>query len=207
MADDKQDELHSIIADDSASAVDLADFFNRLPLERAVAAARSLSGTRAQARVWEQVASNPPVVTSDLVPIDHPAMQAVVFHGKNSLPLFTEFEKICCRPDEQDSGESQPNELWGYNRSPTMKVVGPGYYVTHDTPDSELGACAFDYNRLPLRAAEGWPTIKPNERGVSRFVYNRMIDYMRRVADDVFIGLATRDEKSMSSWFLLVREL
>ena len=56
-------------------------------------------------------------------------------------------------------------------------------------------------------AAEGWPTIKPNERGVSRFVYNRMIDYMRRVADDVFIGLATRDEKSMSSWFLLVREL
>ncbi len=205
MADDKQNELHSIIADDSASAVDLADFFNRLPLERAVAAARSLSGTRVQGRLWEQVASNPPVVTSDLVPIDHPAMQAVVFHGKNSLPLFTEFEKICCRPSSL--ADSSLNELWGYNRSPTMKVVGPGYYVTHDTPDSELGACAFDYNRLPLRAAEGWPDIKPNGRGVSRFVYNRMIDYMRRVADDVFIGLATRDEKSMSSWFVLVREL
>ena len=44
-------------------------------------------------------------------------------------------------------------------------------------------------------------------RGLSFFVYANMLDYMRRVADDVFIGSAVRGGREMGSYFVVVREL
>ena len=49
--------------------------------------------------------------------------------------------------------------------------------------------------------------IRPNTYRLSRFVYNGTVDYMRRVARDVFIGTATRDGHELGSYFVLVREL
>lgn len=181
----------------------LAAILDGYPLAGRIAALRSLGGVRCQRRIWEAAATNPPVTTDDLVPKSRPPMQPVVFHGKNSLPAFSDFRKICCRPPANTSG----NVLWGYNDTSIRPVIGPGYYVVHDTPGSQLGASAFDYTQLPTAHPEGWPDIRGNEVGLSRFIYNKTVDYMRRVADGVFIGSATRSGNEMGSYFLLVREM
>ena len=40
---------------------------------------------------------------------------------------------------------------------------------------------------------------------MQRFVYRDMVDYMRRVAKDVFIGRAHRDGKELGNYFVLSR--
>jgi hypothetical protein len=181
----------------------VSEILDAYPLAERIAALRSLGGVRVQRRLWEAAAVNPPVTTDDLVPRNAPPMRPVIFHGKNSLPAFSDFRKICCRPPAGNAD----NVLWGYNDTSIRPVIGPGYYVVHDTPGTPLGASAFDYTQLPASHPAGWPDIRGNEVGLSRFVYNKTVDYMRRVAKDVFIGSATRSGKEMGSYFLLVREM
>ena len=181
----------------------VAAILDSCPLAERIAALRSLGGVRCQRSLWEAAAANPPVTTDDLVPKTNKPMRPVVFHGRNSLPAFSDFRKICCRPPEGTAG----NVLWGYNDTSIRSVIGPGYYVVHDTPGTSLGASAFDYTQLPSSHPAGWPDIRGNEVGLSRFIYNKTVDYMRRVATDVFIGSATRGDKELGSYFLLVREL
>lgn len=187
----------------SPSSEELAASFDQLSPADAIVAARLLGGTRLQGALWNAVEANDRITVDDMVPADYERERPVIFHGKNSLPAFTEFEKICFRPRDEDAG----NVLWGYNEGRTRRVVGPGYYVLHDTKDAALGACAFDYTQIPPRTLTGWPPVKPNSAGVSRFVYNNMIDYMRRVSRDVFIGEAVRGGREMGSYFIVVREL
>ncbi len=63
-----------------------------------------------------------------------------------------------------------------------------------------------DYHHVPGVRPEGWPPIRPNDRGLSRFVYGFMIDTLRRVSEHVTIGSAARAGKDMGSWFVLSRE-
>ncbi len=181
----------------------VAEIFDGLAIGDAVMAARTLSGGRVQGALWKAAASQPPLATGDLVPSDYAAMKQVVFHGKNSLPAFSEFRKICCRPDQEQAGEV----LWGYNDTTIEALIGPGYYVVHDTTGNQLGGTAFDYRKLPKDRVPNWPPIRPNTYRLSRFVYNGTVDYMRRVARDVFIGTATRNDKELGSYFILVREI
>jgi hypothetical protein len=53
---------------------------------------------------------------------------------------------------------------------------------------------------------DGWPEIRRNERGLSRFVYGFMVDTVRGVSEHVSIGSAARHGKDMGSWFILCRE-
>jgi len=195
--------LRDLILRTSPDAGAIAAYLDGIELRDAVTAARTLSGRKAQGALWQLVAGNPPISVGDLVPLDHEPMQPVVFHGKNSLPAFTEFQKICCLPPSGTDGAA----LWGYNETTIKSFIGPGYYVVHDTGDNPYGGVAFDYTRLPGDHPPGWPAIRANSVGLSRFIYNNTIDYMRRVAGNVFIGLATRGEKSLNSYFVLVREL
>jgi hypothetical protein len=180
----------------------VAAILDTYPLAERIAALGSLGGVRCQRRLWEAAATNPPVTTDDLVPKSSAPMRSVVFHGKNSLPAFSDFRKICCRPP----AGTPANVLWGYNDTSIRPVIGPGYYVVHDTPGTSLGASAFDYTQLPSTHPADWPDIRGNEVGLSRFIYNKTVDYMRRVATDVFIGSATRGGKELGSYFVLVRE-
>ena len=180
----------------------IAEHLDSLEIYDAVPAIRALEGRKLQRKLWHAAASHPRIETADLVPPDYEPMRPVAFHGKNSLPLFTEFEKICCRPPAGHGSD----ELWGYNEGPTRSWIGPGYYVTHGSPDSELGGTVFDYTLSPKERCQGWPEIKPNDAGISRLVYKGMLDYMRRVARNVFIGSATKAGREMSSYFILVRE-
>ena len=53
---------------------------------------------------------------------------------------------------------------------------------------------------------DGWPAVKPNEKGVQKFVYAGMVDYMRRVSATVTIGRAFKGgEKDLGHTFLLCR--
>ena len=202
-ADEVARTLHELIRRGAGAAADIARLLDGLQIDDAIAAVRSLSGRALQRPLWRAVSENPRVTVDDLVPQDREPLRPVVFHGKNSLPAFTEFEKICCRPR---NGEPQ-HVLWGYNETPIKTLVGPGYYVVHDTPGAQLGGAAFDYRELPPERLPAWPEIRPNSAGLSRFVYNRTVDYMRRVSEHVFIGEATREGREMDSYFVLMRDL
>ncbi len=166
------------------------------PAERA-AAITALAGPRLQSRLYAAVASASPVMLADLVPPDAPPLHEVIFHGKNSLPAFTLFQKRFCRPPR--GGDA----LWGYNHQALAWLTGPGYFVVHQ--EGSRGS-AIDYRVVPPEHPPGWPEVKPNDRGLSRFVYGGMVDYMRRVARDVFIGSAHRAGKETGNYFVLSRD-
>ena len=71
----------------------------------------SLGGTAMQARLWTAATGAPPVTQADLVPPDATPLREVIFHGKNSLPAFTLFQKRFCRPPDGQGSQ----QLWGYN--------------------------------------------------------------------------------------------
>jgi hypothetical protein len=75
--------------------------------------------------------------------------------------------------------------------------------VVHD--DSSRGA-HIDYRAVPPRRCEAWPEVRSNARGFSRFIYNDMIDYLRRVSSRVLIGRATRRGRESDNYFILCRE-
>jgi len=155
---------------------------------------------REQARLFEMAEGHTPLGLDDLVPPTTPPLVEVVHQGRNSLPLFTRFAKVLCRPDGTDS----PDELWGYNRNPLLveTTVGPGYFVIVAQGSDVL----IDYLRVPARKPETWPTIVSNATRLSRFVYNGTQDVLRRVSKHVSIGRATRRGKTLDNWFVLCRE-
>jgi hypothetical protein len=163
-----------------------------------LAAVRSLTGA-AQARLYEAAKSVRKLRLEDLVPADVEPMREVVHEGKNSLPAFTAFAKVFCRP------KNDAQELWGYNRSGRLveRAVGPGYYVAYEGPGDEV---LVDYTRLPKGKVSSWPDIIPNHERLSRFVYAGMIDALRAVSTHVSIGRAIKNGRTQDNWFVLTRQ-
>ncbi len=159
-------------------------------------------GRNEQRRLYEAVERFRALAMTDMVAAATPAMTTVRHYGKNTLPAFSHFEKRLCRP--QDADPQQPDRLWGYNFSPMGWLVGPGCFVLR--PDVARGELLVDYNLLPTAHPADWPEIRPNERGVSRFVYGFMIDTLRGVSQHVTVGSAARNGRDLGSWFLLCRE-
>jgi hypothetical protein len=164
-----------------------------------MAAVTSLGGAALQGALWNAAAGGPPVTLDDLVPPDAPPLREVIFHGKNSLPAFTLFQKRFCRPAPGEPGD----QLWGYNHQALAWLTGPGYFVVH--PEGAAPA-AIDYRRVPPTHPPSWPPVRPNDVGFSRFVYRDMVDYLRRVSRHVLIGRATRHGKELPNYFVLCRE-
>ena len=156
-------------------------------------------GRKQLAPLFEAAAVNPPLRLHDMVPAETPALVEVIHEGKNSLPLFTRFQKRFCRPPAAMNGAS---ELWGYNHQWYGAATGPGYFVCHHQDNGEL---AVDYYRLPPDRPPGWPPIIPNSARLSRFIYYQMVDVIRRVSRHVVIGRAFRKGKPFDAWFALVR--
>jgi hypothetical protein len=166
-----------------------------------VRAVRSV-GRAEQRRLYEAVAGFRALQLVDMVGASVPALQPVRHHGRNTLPAFTHFEKRFCRPPDADP--SAPDRLWGYNETRVAWLVGPGYFVLR--PDASRGELLVDYTQLPSARPPAWPEIRPNDRGLSRFVYGFMIDTLRGVSQHVTVGSAARHGKDLGSWFLLCRE-
>ncbi len=134
-----------------------------------------------------------------LVPAGTEALHEVIHNGRNSLPMFNNFQKRFCRPD----GDAEQNVLWGYNEGSTRAFVGPGYFVARTHGEGEL---VVDYTALPPRHPVPWPEILPNEARLGRFVWVGMKDVIRRVSQHVSIGRAYRADTAMDAWFALCRE-
>jgi hypothetical protein len=87
-------------------------------------------------------------------------------------------------------------------------LTGPGYYRAVEDPGR--AEVLVDYNRVPPADAselpEGWPRVRQNEDGLSRFVYGFMVDRLRRVSEHVTIGSAARKGRDLGSWFVLCRD-
>jgi hypothetical protein len=200
-ANDPAGEFKARLAESGTAPQWLCDFLDALTSTQRVEVIRAL-GRSDQRRLYKAVDGFRPVRLADIVPPERDDFSPVRHYGKNTLPAFTHFEKRFCRP--RGSDRQKPEELYGYNFQTMQPVTGPGYFVAREDPDRP--EVLVDYNRVPPAHPDGWPTIRRNERGLSRFVYGFMIDTVRGVSEHVTIGSAARKGKDLGSWFALCRE-
>src|SRR5262245_1042334 len=122
------ESLDDLLRGGSFDIHDVGRRLDQLNPKARLTAVRSLGG-RAQAELFDAAKGVRKLRLEDLVPPATPALEEVVHAGKNSLPAFTEFAKVFCRPKNGDA-----RELWGYNRQSKLleRTVGPGYYVAYE---------------------------------------------------------------------------
>ena len=122
------------------------------------------------------------------------AGQTRIHFGKNSLPMFTHFQKRICLHD---------GVVQGYNHQSLQWLVGPGHFrvVPHDVP----GELLFDYLWTPETVPEGFPPARSNKGGISTLVYGNLQDVVRKVSSHVAIGRAIMKGKLTNNYFGLCR--
>jgi hypothetical protein len=165
-----------------------------------VAAVRSMTA-KTLPLLWE-LSEGTTVTLRDLVPDSVPPLTQVIHFGKNSLPAFTSFEKRFCRPSPGCNEEL----LYGYNEGVTRPLVGPGYFVVRETPNSLKGKTVVDYYGTPSEKPAGWPEIASTDWGIPAAVYGFMHDYLRKVSEHVTVGRAYKFHKPTNAYFLLCRQ-
>ena len=158
---------------------------------------RGLSGSQLMA-LWELAEASPaPLSVSDLVPGDDVIVRHV---GKNSLPVFCNFEKHLVR---RQDGDIERVQGFNDNAAWLMRLTGPGHFtVTQESEEVVL----FDYTVLAGSVPEGFPPLGPNEGGLRGPVFGGMHDRVRRVSAHVTIGRAWKHGKATQNTFLLVRQ-
>ena len=189
--------IHDFFKGREVAAGELEQYLDELPPAQRRSEALML-GPKEQAALFDAVRDQREVRLEDIVPEGSAALEEVIHHGRNTLPMFSYFQKRFCLPDEEGLGE-----LWGYNHQTLSPVTGPGYFVTRDADDGEV---LVDYLCVPPRRPGNWPEILPNSAKLSRFIYYNTRDYLRGVSKHVTIGRATRLGKPMDNWFVLCRE-
>lgn len=200
-SDEPAEALRARIRETPAKPERVAALLDGMAPEERVAAIRGI-GRADQRRLFRAVEGQARVGLTDLVPPATPEGGTVRHFGRNTLPLFTDFEKRFSRPPGRDP--QAPGELWGYNHQRLAALTGPGYFVAKEDP--ARGEVWIDYREVPPEAPPGWPPVRTNERGVGRLVYGSMVDSLRRVSEHVTIGSAAAHGRELGSWFLLCRE-
>lgn len=195
--------VHTYFQNGTCDLAGLAGYLDNLDDVRRVAEATTLNAGE-QAQLWDAAASAKPLTLGHFVPDNLQPLQPVIHYGKNSLPLFTKFQKVFCKAQ---ADANTPN-LWGYNEQLLKAFTGPGYFVTKATQEGDLdhGGVVIDYTDEPTGKAENWPKFIPNNKRLSRFIYNGTKDYMRGVSRHVSIGRASRAGQWMDNWFVLCRQ-
>jgi hypothetical protein len=184
----------SLLEAATITLAEVAAHLDVLDAEARVRQIRDMPG-RLQERVWQLAVEAAPFTLEDLVPPDHSGH--VILAGKNSLPMFTWFEKRFARVG---------GNVIGYNHQTMSWITGPGFFTCVPAPQPERKKeVLIDYTQVPAEKLPEWPAIKRNSSGFSRFVYHNLHDYLRRVSRDVVIGEATRMGKPMDSYFMISR--
>ncbi len=181
-----------------ASTLDLRAIgaaFDAMDPSSRITAVRSL-GKSAQQRLFAAADAGGGLDLEYMVPAARGELAEVIHYGKNSLPLFTHFQKRFARVP------GRPDTLTGYNEQTMRPFTGPGYFEAR-VQGKEI---AIDYTRVPREKCATWPEILPQTARLGRFVYAGMIDYLRRVSSHVTIGRAVRGGKETENYFLLCRE-
>lgn len=117
-----------------------------------------------------------------------------IHYGKNSLPVFTQFQKRICNHN---------GVIQGYNHQSFRWLTGPGHFrvIPHAVP----GELLFDYVWAPESVPEGFPAARSNKGGVSSLVYGDLQDVVRKVSDHIAIGRAIIKGKLTTNYFGLSR--
>lgn len=189
--------VHDFFANEQVDVAGLARYFDGLSGAARVQEACDLSA-KEQARLFEAAKGFRPIKLPDFVPATKGTLDEVIHFGRNSLPVFTSFQKRFCRPNDPAR-----HELWGYNEQAMKLFTGPGYFVAREIEHDEV---LIDYCLIPPGKPDAWPAILPNSARLSRFVYYGTQDTMRGVSHHVTIGRAARDGKWMDNWFVLCRD-
>ncbi len=148
---------------------------------------------RHQKKLWELAVGGEKLSMEDLVAKDAKPLEPVPFEGWNNQPIYRPFKKVFYRTGD--------GRIAGYNESPAAWFAGPGYYVMNQDKDGLF----VDYTQIPTEKPTGWPEIVTNEKGISRFIYGFMHDYLRRVHRKIIIGRAFRHGKASPNYFILAR--
>ena len=128
------------------------------------------------------LAKGSPVSTRDLVRGD----RVVRHYGRNGLPLFTNFQKRFSQVGDTVVGYNEP-EVTGAIAGIYRWVTGPGHYTAYDSPVVP-GEVWVDYRKVPTVQHAEFPPLAGNESGLPALVFGDMVDILRRVSSDVFIG-------------------
>ncbi len=201
MTTDASKQLVTMLSSTTPDMQGIARFLDALPHVERVSATQGLDA-KSQAKLWRAAEGFRSLRLIDLVPAETPPMKPVVHFGKNSLPVFSRFEKRFYRPVDTDA--TAPELVYGANFQRMSPFTGPGYFVV--VPDATPGQVLVDYRRLPERIPEGWPALVSNERGISRFVYGYLTDALRGVSQHVTIGFPARHGEPLGTYFVLCRE-
>ncbi len=152
----------------------------------------------AQAKLFDAAKGFRALTLADFVPPATGPLVEVIHEGKNTLPMFTHFQKRFCKPEEG----GPTDVLYGYNHQAMTAFTGPGYYCAREDKDGEV---AIDYTKIPAHKPESWPPIVPNETRLGHVVYSGMVDMMRGISSHVTIGRAFKKGEWMDAWFVLCR--
>jgi hypothetical protein len=176
--------LSPLIASPGATLEEVAASLDAMGAGGRIAAVRELT-PQEMVRLFQLAAGAAPLAVDDLV-AGLAEGSSAVFMGKNSLPAHTAMEKRFTR---------HRGEVVGYNVQSLSFATGPGYFTCVAAVGERTKEVLLDYTRVPQSAPPGWPQPRSNARGISLFVFNKLNDYLRRVARDVVIGLTTKDGK------------
>jgi hypothetical protein len=182
--------LASLLDDPGAGLAAVAGRAAELGAADRVAECRALSGAQ-QRRLWELASAQPARQAGELVP---GGRETEVFAGRNSLAMFSSFEKRFAR---------QGTVIAGYNVHPLGRLIGPGYFTVEPTPAGM--PLRFDYSHIPAAAPAGWPRVKDNSSILARPVYGGLLDEVVWVTADVLIGSAFKGGRPLGSYFVLAR--
>lgn len=184
--------LNDLLATPGVTATEVRAHLASLSGEERVRQATQLD-RKHQATLWAMSADTEPLRLEEVVASDRTPLDPVPFEGQNNQPFYRPFKKIFYRlPD---------GGIAGYNDSPASWFAGPGYYLLR-RDDSGV---YVDYTAVPSDKPPAWPPIRPNDTGISQFVYGHMKDYLRRVYGRVVIGRAYRKGKATPNYFVLAR--
>lgn len=198
--------LIDLIRDPETSIEAIGTMLDGLSADLRLAETRTL-GRADQRALYGKAAKARPLTLEDYVPANVAARTEVIHDGKNTLPLpgsLKLFQKRFARPDDGTA------RLFGYNQSPFLGPIGPGFFVAIPTagrPEWEpRGAIVVDYFQVPDGPVpDGWPRVVPNSKGLQTFVYNGTRDFLRHVSTHVSIGAAYKGEKALDHYFMLCR--
>jgi hypothetical protein len=185
------------LLEERASAADITRFLDGLAPADRVEEVLAVTG-KWVGRLYKAMAGSPLTSVDELVPADERG--TIIYEGRNSLPMFSRFQKRFTRLD---------GVAVGYNHQSMSFFTGPGYFVVKPpSGQGELGdEVYFDYTEAPPGEPPGWPAYKPNTAGLSRAVYANMKDYMRRVARGVVVGKAYKLGVDQGAYFSLSRAM
>jgi hypothetical protein len=187
-------DLRTLLRDGAAHA-DITHHLDALDAHERLRQMLAVKGKWLKA-LYERMEAGPTFTLEELAPPDSVG-KTLIYEGRNSLALFTRFQKRFLR--------TQSGVIVGYNHQLMQWLTGPGYFVVQ-APDGKPpvpNEPYVDYITEPPEIPQGWPTYKPNSRGLSKLVYGGMHDYLRRVATNVAVGRAFLGDKDRNAYFSL----